>query len=514
MPRPRSLVKGLIAPLFPWLALEVHCIAAPPPWPVAFYPPTPPVSGAVIAEQVRVTAGPVQRTAPDQLADYVGENFYGPLGTRLFAHDLSGTLKKRLEAYHADRAALVTELQNEIVRVQNMAAADQQQALQHLAEKQARPLAHLEDAAESLRHLFTEGGWMDGSLDFNAARPRTSVHVTGPAGAATRIAALMEFQALQGARFYQDGLSPEQRDLLAEITLEIQQQTQPPSRRPDRKDDPANAFFFSPGGARFFLPENLPPELNGKIRDYERAKFEEKKMLRETLAALDREEDYIRTKELGKLADSQAPRLARMEELAEEVRRGLAQLPAAPPPLLPPKLPPKQLERIENYRRDLQALMMEQMHYVMSHRTPFSSRRAPPPANREAFQQRIAEVNAAAERTLRDFRAQNADRFGALRAEREAILKDADEFARLNTDPATGQPMNVAGLFAYMKAADDYFARVGRDEAMYADYNRAMLLPGLSPAQRRLLFHTALAGLAQPLPDGMDFNRTYLGLIR
>jgi hypothetical protein len=46
------------------------------------------------------------------------------------------------------------------------------------------------------------------------------------------------------------------------------------------------------------------------------------------------------------------------------------------------------------------------------------------------------------------------------------------------------------------------FDTFGRDEVIYRGYRMAMLMPGLSPEQRRLLFGAALVGLAQPLPHG------------
>lgn len=43
---------------------------------------------------------------------------------------------------------------------------------------------------------------------------------------------------------------------------------------------------------------------------------------------------------------------------------------------------------------------------------------------------------------------------------------------------------------------------IGREVAIYERYKLAMLQPGLSPGQRRLLFRAAHAGLAQGLPVG------------
>jgi hypothetical protein len=62
--------------------------------------------------------------------------------------------------------------------------------------------------------------------------------------------------------------------------------------------------------------------------------------------------------------------------------------------------------------------------------------------------------------------------------------------------------MDTAALMRRVNTADAQFEKIGREEVIYKDYRVAMLEPGLSPEQRRLLFGAALAGLAQPLPPG------------
>jgi hypothetical protein len=437
----------------------------------------------------------------------VGEFFYPALGTRLFQGDgkLSNGFQKQLAEYQAQRAAALTELQNKIVDVQMMAAADEERELRAFAGQQMRQLVALEDAAEALRKALIVGNLWLGNVD--AIRVR-QWHLGDPLP--PRVPAAAEFYVLREALYFQAGLSPEQRDLLYEIVTEKRANATPLPRPPADAQPLPPVFYFSPGGARFHLPENLPGELATKIRDYERAKFEEKKILIDALTALDAASAAKRESELQALADSQAPRLARIEEFAEEVRRGLAQLPSAPAPRLPPKLPDSIAQMLAHYRADLQALVAEQERYVKTavlqamrerFKTWTTGRRPDPQLTNPVF---------VAERARAEFVQQNAARFAALRAEREQILKEGDDFARLNTDPATGQPMNIASLFAYMKKADLYFEQVGRDEAIYGDYNLAMLQPGFSPPQRRLLFHAAIARLAQPLPMGQTITEVPL----
>jgi len=101
-----------------------------------------------------------------------------------------------------------------------------------------------------------------------------------------------------------------------------------------------------------------------------------------------------------------------------------------------------------------------------------------------------------------EFMRENAARYEALVQDLKSIKADLTAFAHAQIDPATGQPMDVATLIRRVSATDQHYEKLGREEVIYKDYRTAMLEPGLSPAQRRLLFGAALVGLAQPLPPG------------
>jgi hypothetical protein len=454
-----------------------------------FYPPLPPIAGQEVPATVSVVAyNGREATAPEELAGYVGENFYPALGARLFDAQgkLNSGLEKKLTEYRDRRAAALTDLQNKLTEVERLAPADAERELRAFAAKQDRTLSALEDTAEALRGSLVDGGLFGFAVNPIDAR---RWHL-GSATLPPPLTAVAEFYALRDAIYFQDGLSAEQRDLLCEIVLEQRENSGRGRRSPGRSSS-AQSFYFSPGGARLELPDNLSPDLALRIRSYEQAQFEEKKTLIDALTKWDEASPPKRTRELRALADFQAPRLAHLEELADGIRRALALVPPPAPPPLPPKLPPNLSRQLEHWRTEAQALATERIRYM---RDALSGLARAPGQPRPAI---------TAEQTTREFLEQNADRSAALQAEREKLLHDGEEFAALNTDPATGQPMDVGSLFAYIKKADAYFAQVGRSEALYANYNRAVLTVGLSALQRRLLFHSAVAGLAQPLPAGL-----------
>ncbi|MEY2879116.1 MAG: hypothetical protein RLZZ15_1496, partial [Verrucomicrobiota bacterium] len=101
-----------------------------------------------------------------------------------------------------------------------------------------------------------------------------------------------------------------------------------------------------------------------------------------------------------------------------------------------------------------------------------------------------------------EFNRAHAERFTRLRELGARLQAEALEFARAHTDPATGQPYELAALLRAIQSANLKFDQAAREDVTYGDYRTAMLTPGLSPEQRRLLFSAAVAGLAQPLPRG------------
>jgi hypothetical protein len=100
------------------------------------------------------------------------------------------------------------------------------------------------------------------------------------------------------------------------------------------------------------------------------------------------------------------------------------------------------------------------------------------------------------------FQNEHKARFAELERRYKAIREALSVVAEKQTDRATGRPLDADTLLRQYGAAMEEFDVFGRQAAIYTNYRLAMLQPGLSPAQRRLLFGYALAGLAQPLPYG------------
>jgi len=185
-----------------------------------------------------------------------------------------------------------------------------------------------------------------------------------------------------------------------------------------------------------------------------------------------------------------------LETLAEEIRRGLIVRsdPTRRPDLSP--LPADLNARIAAYRReklDLQKALLARVDEVTKNR-PTSGhstdkRTAAVDASASHQQEKIREAIAA-------FIRENQVRYTALDKCRDGIRGD---LARLTN--ATGASSNAPSADALLKKFSDALQQleVWRN---YRDYQIAVLQPGLSPGQRRLLFDAGLEKLALPTPDG------------
>jgi hypothetical protein len=190
-----------------------------------------------------------------------------------------------------------------------------------------------------------------------------------------------------------------------------------------------------------------------------------------------------------------------LEELSEEIRRMLAALPPPGPPALPP-IPPVILARIAEYNQG-RAAFIEELSQRLREAGLQAADDLPPTgdrAHRTALaRQRRLEVQRKAAST---FLHENQERYNELRQRYEDLVLDLTTLAEDLTDPETGRQMTVEGLLRIYNIAMQRFEALGREDTMYVNYRIAMLEPGLSPEQRRLLFGAAVVGLAQPLPDG------------
>ena len=464
------------------------------------FPPTAPTFGAPIANrQSGLSVNGVRYVTPDVLADFANENFYPALSIRLFDNYLSPQHLARLRTYQAARTTLINELKAQLSLTAAADPATRERELHAFAVVQTPRIVALEKEAEQLRDDLVNGSWFQLTVNWNKMRDWTlgTLPTRDPS-----LVADAEFQVIRAAVYFQRGLSVEQRGLLREVAMAQGDQLRSTAwdlRPASAGTNDSHTLFFSPETSRLNVPLKLPPALSDKIGIYYHDKVELSNELRDAVVAQDQNFAVTRTKNFEALAIRQAPRLTALAELAEEIRRGLAALPPPPPPAAPPDLSPELIARINALRHDMRALADERSAFLL-HATvvPFKFDLSQPPMELggQLDTLRIAAIN----RTDDEFRQEAAGRYAELKqraaAIRESLIAETDG----HIDPSTGKPMDATTLVRTFEAAQKQFDQLGREEATYGDYQIAMLQPGLSPEQRRLLFGAELVALAQPLP--------------
>jgi hypothetical protein len=491
-------------------ARSVH----PPPSLAVFFPPAAPVYGAPLTNpNVRTFINGRKVEPPDDLGKYVGEFFYPPLSTRLLTQRLDTKLAQRLAAYLARHTALLNELQNTLVVLQAADPPTRERELHAFAAVQTPQIVAHEKEAEELRQKLIQGGLLGSSVDWSKDRDwklGDAVSIR-PASAASA-----ELQVIRAAAYYQNGLTPEQRGLLCEIVEKERRSPVANRLRGSGANMDPRVVFFSPDMARLRLPDDLPQELSAKIADLTRGKDELKEELRRAVVENDRSSEAKRGDVFRKLAESEWPRIAALASLAEEIRRELATLPAPPPPPPSPQIPAPLAARMEAYKQGQAALNGERLRRASEvSRGPLFLKLELPdkmgvggPASRTAqLSDRLAQRRIELQETDEAYMRENADRYRMLEEDSKKLSADLQQFAKSHLDPVTGDPMDIKILFARVNATERYLDQVAREEVLYKHYRVAMLEPGLSPEQRRLLFNAARVELAQVLPSAEMFPR-------
>jgi hypothetical protein len=472
-----------------------------PVFPVVFFPPTPPIYGAKIEDHSEHAAriiGGRRLQAPEGLADFVCDPFYPALGTRLFALDLSPQLESRLQAYRAKRLHEVNALLNQLVTLHDAPADQVEQQLREFAELQSPVLLALENEAERLREeLILDVLW--NRINWNANR-RWRVGAIKPGDGAEAEA---EYQVVRAAAFYQNGLTAQQRGLLREIAVELQSTVRKARGLPASRVE-ADAMFFSPEMSRLRLPADLPAGLREKIAAFNTQKATLKRELRETVVAYDGATATVRDQAFESLADRQWPHFGMLETLAEDIRRLLATRFELTAPPAPPWIPVGFLDTIRSYNEDRDSYFGELRHRVES-----AERMIQKPDQNVALDERVQRQRDYLDRRAQarrqaalEFQEANAARFAALEERYRGIRESLTLIAEKQTDRRTGRALDADTLLRQYAASMAEFETFGRAAVIYTNYRTAMLQPGLSPEQRRLLFGYAQVGLAQPLPHG------------
>lgn len=400
-----------------------------------------------------------------EFTPHTNELFFAPLSTRLAGGNLHRRLRQRLDAYQSARAALLADLRRQLETGE--AAVDQEAKLTELAAQ-----------ADALRRELYQGGFLSGNADWNQ-------HRNWRLGSDTKRSAQEllydEMTILRAAVYYQEGLVPAQRTLLREIVTELAETIGGSEATAlDDSFEPTQVIYFLPHGARLRLPAGLPAGLAADIASFTAEKNALKRELRSALYALDRESDGRRERALQELAVKQEPRFAVLEPLAERIRTGLAALPEQIQAPSRPGLPATLAARIDAYLRAKAELQQA------ARKAEEVARPAPTGKNDRKSARRD---NTAGSAALAEFEEQNRQRFAALATEARAIR---EEVARA----AASQPGDNAGKSVDALLADFMSAfKQQQLQSLYQDYRTAVLRPGLSPAQRQLLFNAALAGL-------------------
>jgi hypothetical protein len=435
-----------------------------------FFPAPPPVLGAELP-----AAPAVRDPLWAEFAPFVNEPFFAPLSTRLAQGNLNRRQRQRLDAYKSARTTLLAELR---ARLDAAAApAARRQALQELAAAQEPRLSELAATADELRRELYQRSLLGPGGDWNALRNWRLNDASGKRSTQERLAD--EFSVLRAAIYYQEGLSPAQRQLLREVVIELGETlSERPPTAPGDRFEPEQIAFFLPHGSRFHVPGNASAETAAELAAFTAEKTTLKRELREALFVLDRESAGKRERALQELAARQEPRFVALEKTAEKLRVGLDQL---SDPLRPDSrvgLPPALADRIHTYlqdKADLQRAAQKQAQDAAASAAPRpKSARASEPGSREALAQ---------------FEEANRARLAALATEARAIR---EEVARTTAAQAGGTAgKSVDALLA------DFMAAFKRQQlqSLYRDYRAAMFEPGLSSRQRQLLFDAALTGL-------------------
>ncbi len=465
-----------------------------------FFPPLPPPLDRPVA---RGSAQGTRFHAPPELAAHVSDYFYPALGTRLVTRTLTEKLKARLEAYKAERLKLANELRAEIERLRTADPAERAPALAALSRRQTPRIAELEKTAEQLRRdlITSDFNWNTFRQWHLSERQRRGYSPMEIA------------QVMRAYAFYQHNLLPAQRGMLREIAVDLMFAA-------ENSDAAAAAnpyVFFPPEPARVIFPEQLPADVAARVATYQTKRSALKKELYDAVFSSDGAAfAFLRSTPIKSLADKQAGRIAELEALAEEIRRGLSAVPESTAERSPltPQLDTRVAVMMRRYiaaQREaaqkadqilagarhlpLQATYRfenDGMKFVV---VPTRGGRGGPGGPQAGggrggagTQAQVEAVRAQVSAVAEEYGRTVAD----LLNERESIRLEIASLLQLTKADAIDR-----ALFASMRVAT-------REEnsRTFGDYRLAVFEPGFSPEQRRLLFDGVMQQMEMPLPRG------------
>ena len=482
---------------------DLNSLPRPPARVPIFFPPGPPPPGGEI-DPVTPLLEP-NWDPPAGLEPYVGEVFYPIVGSRLAERDLSRRQRARLDAYVGRRTDLVAALQ---------AWVDRQAPLPSGHDEAVR---QLEAEAESLRVELINDSYAWGVYrGWRVGPPQTEKDES--------VVRIREFQVLRATVFYYThGLSLEQRWLLWDHVL--RRGASGPGQALDVPAvRPGSLLRFLPAGAQLRLPRTLPDGLRADLEAFVAAKDALQRDLADTIVRL----DSASRREYGDgykaLVERQRLPVLELERQAEAIRAALAALPPEEPVVLPEPL----ASQARAYQADREALQAglaaplrevrtrvlryrpgsETLMWISNFKSgamvpvtsigPFTSLQAmvvETPPQRGRAEQAWKQLSKARE----TYEQETAARREEVAVAGEKLFIDVLAYFSPETPADQPIPATLANKLLAVLVLNEAAGRMDR----YASYVAATVRPGLTPAQRRLLFGQALRDLALPLPAGI-----------
>lgn len=412
---------------------------------VIFFPPNPPPLGTVI----QAAKNPERSVAKATLSNYVAELFYPPISTRLSRGALTNPgmrlgLSGRQREWLAEFDQLRFQLVSELKTTLLLARAEGVDSRQAKLES----LAQKQD--QSLRALesISEQLRSDLARFGNWYSRRDWKLGKGRLKKPREQNGIFEFEVIRAAAFYQGGLSPPQRRLLRELAMERERTVLAAPGTPPLNE---RLIFFQPETSQFLLPDNLPADgLEAKIKGFQQAKNSLKQELADALYELDGVWFASkRERGLEELAARQQSRMNELEIEAEIIRQEFARIPGLIDRWEPSDpLPPQLQSKVERFLLPVPAWDNSSAPDLKSQRETLA----------------------------------------------KEILAELETLADANMTSVIGETLRLFLVDRERKTA-------------YFFYANALFQPGMSPAQRRLLYNDAIRNLHLILP-GREFQAT------
>jgi hypothetical protein len=424
-----------------------------------------------------------------QMRPYLSDLFFPAMTAYMHDESLSNKRLQRITDYRAEKQRLLMELRTRIDQIRQADPASRASLYAEFAAQQKPLLVALEAKEEEIRRDFTSGGIFSDTVDWNDTR-------SWRLGDDSRYESYMdEYLVMRAAVYFQRWLSTPQRDLLREVSMELLQRGQDPTN--ELSIAAAGPFFyFSPASSRFRLPLEMPDELRAKIDQYQALKQSLKRELRDTIYKQDGSMTSTRNNAVKELAAQQEPRLAQLDDLAEQIRVGLVSLKLPDEPdqsTLPPVL-----------GNQISAYLQAKIDLSRTLRTRLSEVQAILPKDRieivslnggygieivatrgKSKDEVIKRENVRAQ--LAAFNSEQAQRFQALSVQNSKLRAEIKQMSK-NGSVEVRSVDQLISDFSLAFARQEIWNR-------YKDYRIAILEPGLCPEQRRLLYGSAIETL-------------------